>query len=128
VKQWILATALLATGASGPAVAGAGDVNAHNFYVSAKSLLAKGVGAMFDSRRKPMTAQLRDAAVAVKAQNDAAKAKGAPIYCVSDAQRKKGMSVQFIVDQLGAIPEQQRRTMTLKDAWRNVLVRNYPCR
>ena len=75
-----------------------------------------------------MTAQLRDAAVAVKAQNDAAKAKGAPIYCVSDAQRKKGMSVQFIVDQLGAIPEQQRRTMTLKDAWRNVLVRNYPCR
>lgn len=118
----------MAIGVPGAAFAAPGDVNAHNFYVSAKSLVAKGMGAMFDKRRKPMTAQFRDASLAVKAQNDAAKAKGAPLYCVSDAQRKKGMSVQFIVDQLGAIPEPQRRIMTLKDAWRTILVRNYPCR
>lgn len=128
MKHWFLAAALLAASGSGAAIAGPGDVNAHTFYVSAKSLLAKGMGAMFDSRRKPMTAQFRDASLAVKAQNDAATAKGVPIYCVSEAQRKKGVSVNFIVDQLGALPEAQRRAMTLKDAWRTILVRNYPCR
>lgn len=128
MKHWQVAAALLAATASGAAVAAPGDVNAHSFYVSARSLLSKGMRAMFDGRRKPMMAQFRDASLAVKAQNDAARARGTPLYCISETQRKKGMTPQFIVDQLGAIPEQQRRTMSLKAAWRDILVRQYPCR
>lgn len=128
MRHWKFVAALLAATMSGVAIAAPGDVNAHGFYVSAKSLLAKGMGAMFDGRRKPMMAQFRDAAASVRAENEAAKAKGAPLYCVSEAQRKKGMSPQFIVDRLGAIPEPERRAMSLKTAWRGIMVRTYPCR
>ena len=86
------------------------------------------MGATFDSRRKPQTAQFGHAPLFVEAQNDAGKAQGASIHCVSDAQREKGISVQFIVDQLDAISEQQRRTMTFKDARRSILVGDCPRR
>ena len=119
----ILPLVLLAT----PALAAPADVNAQEFYVDAKALMAKGVTAMFDKRTKPRMAQMRDAGERAKAANDAATKRGEPIYCVSAAERKKGMSAEQAVAMLGRVPEAQRKRSTLAQAWQAALAREYPC-
>ena len=104
-----------------------GDVNAQEFYLEASELMDKGMAAMFDKRTKPRMAQLRDAGERAKVANDAAVKRGKPIYCVSDAQRKKGLNPQMAMRMLGAVPEAQRKRSTLAQAWRAALVREYPC-
>ena len=108
--------------------AGPADVNAQAFYADAQQLMGKGVRAMFDKRTKPRMAQLKAAAELAKAENDRATAKGQPIYCVSAAERKKGLNASAVVEMLGAVPESDRRRMTLAQAWRAALIREYPCR
>ena len=109
------------------ATAGPADVNAQSFYVDAEELAGKGFRAMFDDRMKPRMAQLKAAAQLVKAENEAATAKGSPIFCASEAERKKGMDARKAVRILGAVPESDRRRMTLAKAWRAALIREYPC-
>ena len=104
------------------------DVNAQAFYADAQQLMGKGVRAMFDKRTKPRMAQLKAAAELAKAENERATARGQPIYCVSDAERKKGLNANAVVKMLGAVPESDRRRMTLAQAWRAALIRKYPCR
>ena len=108
--------------------AGPADVNAQAFYADAQQLMGKGVRAMFNKRTKPRMAQLKAAAELAKAENDRGTAKGQPIYCVSDAERKKGLNASAVVEMLGAVPESDRRRMTLAQAWRAALIREYPCR
>ncbi len=114
----------LATSAS----AGPANVNAQAFYADAQQLMGKGMRAMFDKRTKPRMAQLKAAAELTKAENDRATAKGQPLYCVSDAERRKGLNANAVVEMLGAVPESDRRRMTLAQAWRAALIREYPCR
>ena len=114
----------LATSAS----AGPANVNAQAFYDDAQQLMGKGMRAMFDKRTKPRMAQLKAAAELAKAENDRATAKGQPLYCVSDAERRKGLNANAVVELLGAVPESDRRRMTLAQAWRAALIREYPCR
>ena len=114
----------LATSAS----AGPANVNAQAFYDDAQQLMGKGMRAMFDKRTKPRMAQLKAAAELAKAENDRATAKGQPLYCVSDAERRKGLNANAVVEMLGAVPESDRRRMTLAQAWRAALIREYPCR
>lgn len=109
-----------------PVWAAPGDVNAHSFYAEARNLMGKGMAAMFDRRTRPMLAQMKDAGESVKAENEAGKARGAPLYCVPEAARKKGVDPKFIVDRLGAMPESRRRTLSLQQAWREILIREYP--
>ena len=109
------------------ALAGPADVNADAFYVDAKELMDKGVTAMFDKRTKPRMAQMKAAAEAAKAENAAAEKRGSPLYCVSAAERKKGMSAQQVVRMLGDMPAAQRKRSTLAQAWRAALIREYPC-
>ena len=108
--------------------AGPADVNAQAFFADAQQLKGKGMRAMFDKRTKPRMAQLKAAAELAKAENDRATAMGQPIYCVSDAERKKGLNANAAVALLGAVPESDRRRMTLAQAWRAALIREYPCR
>ena len=112
---------------SNPAWAATDDVNAESFYVAANDLMGKGMRAMFDSRTRPMMAQIKAAATSVKTENATATAKGAPIYCVPPAARKKGMGAQDIVARIGRLPQEQRNASTLRQAWRAVLIRDYPC-
>lgn len=119
--------ALLGVAAPTVAIAAPGDVNAHTFYLDAQQLMKKGMGAMFDKRTKPMVGQLKDAATRVKADNAAATERGAPLYCLTEVQRKKGLGAQKVVDMLGRVPETQRKRSTLVQAWRAALVREYPC-
>ena len=110
------------------AMAGPADVNAQAFYVDAVQLVEKGMGALFDKRTKPRMAQLKAAGQLARDENEAGKAKGQPIYCVSEAERKKGIDAKKAVKILGAVPESDRRNMTLAQAWRAGLIRKYPCR
>lgn len=125
--RYALAAALSLAVLSSSAMAAPGDMNADRFYLIAKDLMGKGMGAMFDKRTKPVMAEMKGAAEAVRAENKKAEARGAPIYCVPAAARKKGMNPQMVVDKLGAIPAERRRKMTLTQAWREALVRDYPC-
>ena len=75
--------------------AGPADVNAQAFFADAQQLKGKGMRAMFDKRTKPRMAQLKAAAELAKAENDRATAMGQPIYCVSDAERKKGLNAML---------------------------------
>jgi hypothetical protein len=72
-------------------------------------------------------AAMKDAGQRVRDENEAATKRGAPIYCVTEAQRKKGMTPQMIVDMLGRLPEAHRKRVTLVQAWRTALIREYPC-
>ena len=113
--------------ASTAAWAAPADINAQSFYLDARDLEAKGMKAMFDKRARPAMAAMKDAGERVRDENEAATKRGAPLYCVSEAQRKKGMSPQMIVEMLGRVPEAQRKRATLVQAWRTALVREYPC-
>ena len=123
----LLLTMAAAAVLSTPALAAPDDVNADSFYLAANDLMGKGMRAMFDKRTRPMMAQLKAAATSVRSENLAATAKGAPIYCVPPAARKKGMGAEEIVARIGRLPQAQRRNSTLRQAWRAVLIRDYPC-
>ena len=122
----LLPTTLLLLAA--PALAGPADVNAEEFYRDALALQDKGMGAMFDKRTKPRMEQMKAAGLAAKSKNDAATKRGTPIFCVPDAQRKKGLNAKQVIAMLGKLPQAQRNKSTLGDAWLAALVREYPCR
>lgn len=105
----------------------AADVNAEEFYVTARQLEKKGMLAMFDDRAKAMQAQMKDAGLSARAANAAATKRGSPLYCVSDAQRKKGLGVQQVLDMLGGLGQPARSRLTLEAAWLAALKRSYPC-
>lgn len=126
----ILLLAVIALGVMAPttAFAGAADVNAQEFYRDAKELEAMGLRAMFDRRAKPRIAQMKAAGEEARAANAEATRRGQPLYCVSEAARKKGLDAKQALALLGRVPESERRTSTLAQAWRRALIIAYPCR
>ena len=112
---------------SGAAQAAPSDVNAQTFYADAKALEAKGMTAMFDKRLKPMMAQMKNAGERARAANLAAKAAGKPLYCPPEGT-KRSMNSQQVIAMLGRLPESERRSSTLFEAWKQALAREYPCR
>lgn len=110
-----------------PLMAGPADVNADQFYQTAKQLSSKGMLAMFDKRTKPMMAQMKAAATVVKAENAAAEKASAPLYCVSAAERKKGLGAEEVVTMLGKLPPVERKRSTLAQAWKAALIARYAC-
>ncbi len=113
--------ALIAT----PALAG--TMNADAFYAVAKELSAKGMRAMFDSRTKPTINAMKAAAASAKSANATAEKRGAPLYCVPAAARKKGLGPDQVVTWLGEVPAAQRKRQTLSQTWLGILVAKYPC-
>ena len=116
----------LALGCSPAAHAAPSDVNVQGFYTSAVALQNKGMAAMFDKRTRPLMAQMKDAGTRARAENLAAKAAGSPLYCVPEGS-KKGMGAQQVIAMLGRLPESERRSATLVEAWKKALTREYPC-
>lgn len=111
---------------SAPAQAAPSDVNAQQFYSDAQALKAKGVTALFDKRLKAMKAQMTDAGERSRAANRAAGANGKPLYCVPEGVRRS-MGAQQVIALLGRVPESERRALTLAEAWKRALIREYPC-
>lgn len=123
--QPVLITAVLwsATASAAPS-----DVNAHTFYSDALALQKKGVTAVFDKRTRPMVTQMKDAGMRVGAANKAAIAAGAPpLYCMS-ASAKKSMRAKDVIAMLGRVPDSERRSSSLFEAWRKAMLREFPCR
>jgi hypothetical protein len=121
MKIKILATVFVALSAAGVANAN----NAESFYVKAVALEKKGMAAMFSKDLKPVMNEFQSAAKAVKAENDAAKAAGKPIYCAPAKPQK--MSASQLLGEFGKIPQARRQQLTVRQAWREILIRRYPC-
>lgn len=120
----LLAALVLSTAT--PATAAApGDVSAHEFYTNALALKKKGVLAMVSGKLPAAKSQFKDAMTRVRDDNLAAKARGTPKYCPPE---KGSITVDGLLGGLAAIPEPRRRTISLTDAWREILVSRYPCR
>jgi len=103
-------------------------VNAQRFYTEAVAIEGKGMAAMFDKRTRPLLAQMKDAGTRARAANEAATARGQPLYCVPEVSRKKGLDPKAVIAMLGNLPESERRSLSLAAAWQRALVRTYPCR
>ena len=123
--RWItVASTALAIAA--PAIAAPGDVNAQIFYAKAKALEAKGPLALMSGDLKPMRDQMLDAGKRVRADNLKATAAGKPLYC--PPKDRKGAGADFVIDGLAKIPESRRAKLTLAQAWREILVVEFPCK
>lgn len=121
----ITVAALAALSLAVPAAAAPGDVNAHAFYTKALALKAKGPLALMSGDLKPMQAQMQDAGTRVRAQNLAATKAGKALYC--PPAERKGAGAQFVIDKLAAIPEARREQLTLVQAWREIMIGEFPC-
>lgn len=119
----IAAAFLAAPLSAGPSA----EVNAEKFYVTALELKGKGALAMFDSRTKPMMAQMKDAGLTARNANAAATKRGAPLYCVPEAARKRGLDNEKALAMLGAVGKSARQELTLDKAWLRALQKEYPC-
>jgi hypothetical protein len=117
-KYWIAAAAFLCTSATYA-------MDAETFYNKGLALQKKGMAAMFSSDLKIVMSEFKAAATSVKTENDAAKAKGNPIYC-APAKPKK-MTAEQLLAEFGSIPTSRRKSQTVKAAWREIVVRKYPC-
>lgn len=83
--------------------------------------------AMFDKRLKPMMVQMKDAGERSRSANLAAKAAGKPLYCPPEGLGQK-MGARQVMAMLGRVPEGERRSLSLGEAWKRALSREYPCR
>lgn len=118
IKHWIAAIAFFSATASFA-------MDAETFYNKGLSLQKKGMAAMFSSDLKVVMSEFKGAATSVKAENDAAKAKGNPIYCAPAKPQK--MTADQLLGEFGKIPAARRKSQTVKAAWREIVVRKYPC-
>lgn len=118
IKRWVLMLALIAVGS--PALA----IDADTFYTKGVALKKKGVGAIWSSDLKLLQKEMKVAGASVKAENDKAKAAGTPLYC---PPTKASMNAEQALAEFGKIPQQRRKTMTVRQAWRDILIRRFPC-
>ena len=105
-----------------PAMAHAMD--ADTFYVKAMALKKKGMAAAFSKDMKPMMTLFKSAADSVKAENLKARAEGAPLFCPPTKYR---LTPDQFITEFGNIPQQRRRTQTVRAAWREIVIRRFPC-
>jgi hypothetical protein len=105
-----------------PAAAFAMD--ADTFYLKAAALNKKGMGALLSKDLRPVMNEMKAAGQAVKAENDKAKAMGKPIYCVP---KNTKMNSDDALKLFAGIPAERRKTMSVQQAWREGLIKRYPC-
>lgn len=99
-------------------------MDAETFYVKAVALKKKGMGAMFSKDLKPMARLFETAADSVKAENEKAKIEGTPLFC---APKKYRLTADQFISEFGRIPQERRRKQTVRDAWREIVIRRFPC-
>lgn len=99
-------------------------MDAETFYVKAVALKKKGMGAMFSKDLKPMARLFETAADSVKAENEKAKSAGTPLFC---APKKYRLTADQFISEFGRIPQERRRIQTVRDAWREIVIRRFPC-
>jgi hypothetical protein len=99
-------------------------MDAETFFVKAVALQQKGMKAVFSKDLKPMVRIFKSAADSVKAENEAARAAGNPLFC---APKKYRLTADQFLSEFGKIPQERRRTQTVREAWREIVIRRFPC-
>ena len=99
-------------------------MDAETFFIKAIALKKKGMGAVFAKDLKPMIRIFEAAADAVKAENEAARAVGAPLFC---APKKYRLTADQFIGEFGRIPKERRQIQSVRDAWREIVIRRFPC-
>lgn len=102
----------------------ASAMDAETFYVKAVALKKKGMGAMFSKDLKPMISLFDKAADSVKAENERARASGSPLFC---APKKYRLTADQFLAEFSKIPQERRRLQTVREAWREIVIRRFPC-
>jgi hypothetical protein len=99
-------------------------MDAETFYVKALALKKKGMGAMFSKDLRPMAQLFETAADSVKAENEQARAAGKPLFC---APKKYRLTADQFIAEFSRIPQERRRKQTVREAWREIVIRRFPC-
>jgi hypothetical protein len=99
-------------------------MDAETFYVKAVALKKKGMAAMFSKDLKPMARLFETAADSVKAENERARSNGAPLFC---APKKYRLTADQFLSEFSKIPQERRRSQTVREAWREIVIRRFPC-
>lgn len=115
---------LLAGGALSLCAVPAYAMDAETFFVKAVALKKKGIGAMFSKDLKPLARLFETAADSVKAENEQARAAGSPLFC---APKKYRLTADQFIAEFARIPQERRRTQTVRAAWREIVIRRFPC-
>lgn len=102
----------------------ANAMDAETFFVKAVALQKRGMGAVFAKDLKPMIRIFESAANSVKAENEAARATGSPLFC---APKKYRLSADQFIGEFSRIPKERRQTQTVREAWREIVIRRFPC-
>lgn len=102
----------------------ASAMDAHTFFTKGSALKKKGIGAMFSKEVKPLMAVMKTAGQNIKAENAKAKAAGSPLYCPPS---KSKMDSDEVLAEFGRIPASRRQTISVQQAWREILIRRFPC-
>lgn len=99
-------------------------MDAETFYVKALALKKKGMGAVFSKELKPMARLFEAAADSVKAENEQARVAGKALFC---APKKYRLTAEQFLGEFARIPKDRRRIQTVRDAWREIVIRRFPC-
>jgi hypothetical protein len=118
LKLLLASSALLLCAVSAQAM------DADTFYVKAVALQQKGMKAVFSKDLKPMVRIFKNAADSVKAENEVARAAGNPLLC---APKKYRLTADQFLSEFGKIPQERRRAQTVREAWREIVIRRFPC-
>jgi hypothetical protein len=115
---------LIAVGALSLCAVPAYAMDAETFYVKAVALKKKGMAMMFSKDLRPMARHFEAAADAVKAENEQARAAGKPLFC---APKKYRLTADQFIAEFSQIPQERRRKLTVRQAWREIVIRRFPC-
>jgi hypothetical protein len=99
-------------------------MDAETFYSKAKALNQQGTAALLSKDLQPVMAEMKAAGTAVRAENEKAKAAGTPLYCVP---KNTKMGPDDALRAFGSIPAPRRKTLTVRQAWREALIKRFPC-
>ena len=126
-RQLVLAACMVTIGISA-APASAQQMNADIFYQRAIKLKKKGPLAIFQRKEiKALIAEVEGAGKIVKERRLAAeKAGGHGAYC--PPKERDRMTSDEYLQRIGAIPQADRKRMTMVEAVTRMLERKYPCR
>lgn len=122
--RWFVVGMAVSVGSIAPALAAERSTEA--FYSDAQALKAKGPMALFSSKLKPLMKEGQAAGETLRQSRMAAIKRGEkPSYCPPEGGK---MGQQEMLDGLGRIPVNERRTLPLSQGMLRVLQAKYPCR
>lgn len=99
-------------------------MDAQTFYAKAVALNRMGTPALVTQDFQTLAAEMKAADRALRSDNDRAKAQGRALYC---PPASNDMTADQLLAEFRRIPLERRKKMSVRQAWREIAVRRYPC-